>query len=680
MSLSLRFLFVSTLFMLAQLSARAQCERLVWSDEFEGTGLPNSQYWGYDLGQNGWGNNEVQNYTNTTNNVRQENGLLVIEAKKSGSTWTSARVKTQAKFNFTYGRIAFRAKLPQGSGTWPALWMLGENINTVGWPACGEIDVMEHVGRDPGRIHSTLHTPSSFGNSQNTSTKIVNDYNTNFHIYEAVWTEESIKFYIDGQIFYTYAPATKNSSTWPFNSPFFIIMNIAMGGNFGSDPQYETNGQKNGIDPALTLARMEIDYVRVYEVDANPVIEGPTAVAEGETNLVFSTTDFGDGISYNWQIPADATLVSGQNTPEIVVNWGTTDGAVQVEITGETGCSTNTSSLTVQTRIVPQGAAYTLDTFADNAISGWSSSSANDVQLTEEAAALHVTHSTYSLASFEFTSARPIDLSAYGLLKIPVEVPEGSTTPRLVVTLLDDQNRETINQTFEISPAQADGEKRIYSFNYLNWNGPDDFVAGAFKKLRIYIQSGEGEFSLHPIQWVKTGILPEAPQGLDYTINNSGIGILRWTDVLNAPTYSLYQSTTENGEYTKVGGNLSSDKNPFIPSVNRGVFYKISALNEMGESPLSAAVYITADITGINESASPEIIVYPNPSSGVFFVKSASLVNNCLLFDTKGVQQEIKWIQREDEVQIQLQNATPGLYHLRVQSAGFIKTCNVLIQ
>lgn len=248
----------------------AQQDSLIWSDEFEGTGLPNSAKWSYDKGNSGWGNNEIQNYTNLAQNVRQENGVLIIDALKSGTSWTSARIITNNKYEFSYGRIAFRARLPVGSGTWPALWMLGENFSMVGWPACGEVDVMEHVGKEPGIVHSSLHTSSSSGNTINTETKVVSTYNTEFHLYEATWQSDRIEFSIDNSLFYTYKPAEYNNATWPFNRPFFIIMNIAMGGNWGSDPQYESGGLKNGIDPNLTSARMEVDYVRVYKSLSNP--------------------------------------------------------------------------------------------------------------------------------------------------------------------------------------------------------------------------------------------------------------------------------------------------------------------------------------------------------------------------------------------------------------------------
>ncbi|MEI6575335.1 MAG: family 16 glycosylhydrolase [Bacteroidota bacterium] len=258
------FVIVFLILMSTSIKAQQQ-EQLIWSDEFDGTGSPNSLNWGFDLGAGGWGNNEIQTYTSVAYNVRQESGNLVIEAHKVGNAWTSARLISHNKFNFTYGKIEYRAKIPAGIGTWPALWMLGESLFTgAGWPGCGEVDVMEHVGKHQGYIHSSIHTTSSSGNTINTSNTFIYNATTQFHVYAANWTAEKIEFSIDGNIFYTYNPPVKNNATWPFYNPCFIIMNVAMGGNWGSDPQYETNGLKNGIDPALSVARMEIDYVRVY--------------------------------------------------------------------------------------------------------------------------------------------------------------------------------------------------------------------------------------------------------------------------------------------------------------------------------------------------------------------------------------------------------------------------------
>ncbi len=233
--------------------------QLVWSDEFNTDGAPNTNNWNYDIGNgnNGWGNNELQYYTDRTNNVTVAGGFLKITAKKEtyqGSEYTSARLKTESKFDFKYGRFEVRAKLPIGGGTWPAIWMLGSNITTVGWPACGEIDIMEHVGNNQGTIHGSIHTPSSYGGTINTGTKFLSDVSTAFHVYAIEWNSEKIDFFIDDTLYYTYNPSNKTNETWPFNDNQFIILNVAMGGNFGG-----------AIDSNFTQSTMEVDYVRVYQ-------------------------------------------------------------------------------------------------------------------------------------------------------------------------------------------------------------------------------------------------------------------------------------------------------------------------------------------------------------------------------------------------------------------------------
>ena len=233
--------------------------QLVWQDEFNQDGVPNTSNWGYNtgVGDNGWGNNESQYYTDRLDNAKVENGLLKITAKKEdyqGSQYTSARLLTAGKFDFTYGRIDVRAKLPSGGGVWPAIWMLGSSISSLGWPAAGEIDIMEYVGNNPGKISSAIHTTSSSGATINYKAVSISNETTEFHLYSMVWTADSLTFMLDDVAYYTYNPATKNPQTWPFNDKQFIILNIAMGGTLGG-----------AIDTNFNTSTMEIDFVRVYQ-------------------------------------------------------------------------------------------------------------------------------------------------------------------------------------------------------------------------------------------------------------------------------------------------------------------------------------------------------------------------------------------------------------------------------
>ena len=233
--------------------AQTKYNKLIWADEFNHNGAPDSSKWNYELGAGGWGNNELEYYTSRPQNVIVKNGMLHITALKEnykGSGYTSARILTKGKFSFKYGRVEVRAKVPSGVGTWPAIWMLGSNIDSANWPAAGEIDIMEHLGRDLNNIYGTLHYPGHFGGNANGKTLMIKNATTQFHIYGLEWSPKEIKISVDGKVYQT----VQNSPDIPFNHNFFIILNMAMGGNFGGP-----------VDPKVTKATMEIDYVRVYQ-------------------------------------------------------------------------------------------------------------------------------------------------------------------------------------------------------------------------------------------------------------------------------------------------------------------------------------------------------------------------------------------------------------------------------
>ena len=237
--------------------------QLIWSDEFDIDGEVSKANWVFETfaPDNGsWWNGEKQHYTDRKENAFISEGTLKIVAKKESYTtqgttknYTSARMTSI--FKFTYGRVDVRAKLPKGEGTWPAIWTLGSNINTVGWPACGEIDIMEHWGHEPGRISSATHTTACSGGCSNVSVghKMVDDYDTEFHVYSLEWTEDELRFLLDDNILYRYKPNSKNNDNWPYTEDQFLILNIAMGGEWFS------------IDPDFIEATMEVDYVRVYQ-------------------------------------------------------------------------------------------------------------------------------------------------------------------------------------------------------------------------------------------------------------------------------------------------------------------------------------------------------------------------------------------------------------------------------
>ena len=226
---------------------------LFWSEEFNTDGLPDPTKWGYDLGGNGWGNSELQYYTNRAENAIVQGGVLKIKALKEtfgGRIYTSARLLSLNKFSFTYGKVEVRAKIPSGVGTWPAIWMLGSNIGTTPWPGCGEIDIMEHRGSELNKIFGTLHYPGRSGGNADGRTINLDNATTQFHIYKLEWSRSEIKIYANDQLVHTVA----NSFAIPFNHDFFFILNLAIGGTFAGS-----------VDPAFSNATMEVDYVRVYK-------------------------------------------------------------------------------------------------------------------------------------------------------------------------------------------------------------------------------------------------------------------------------------------------------------------------------------------------------------------------------------------------------------------------------
>lgn len=238
--------------------------RLVWSDEFDapdGTGVDPAK-WGFDIGGGGWGNGELQYYTDRAENVRHEHGCLVIEARREDYEvyweYTSGRILTKGRFEQAYGRFEARLKVPAGRGIWPAFWLLGNDIETAGWPGCGEIDIMEHIGREPALIHGTIHGPGysgSFGLGAPCALD-TGGMADDFHIFAVEWEPGTIRWYFDGRLYQTRTAAEMvNNMRWVFDHPFFIILNVAVGGYWPGKPDATT----------VFPVRMEVDYVRVYE-------------------------------------------------------------------------------------------------------------------------------------------------------------------------------------------------------------------------------------------------------------------------------------------------------------------------------------------------------------------------------------------------------------------------------
>jgi beta-glucanase (GH16 family) len=237
---------------------------LVWSDEFDYDGLPNPEKWSYDTGGHGWGNNELQYYTSGDNAIVRD-GKLVIEARREQrgrNEYTSTRLVTREKGDWRYGRVEVRARIPAGRGTWPAIWMLPTDWEYGGWPASGEIDIMEHVGYEQGVVHGTVHTDryNHMKGTQQGGSIYLSNVSEEFHTYAVEWYQDRIRFLVDDELYYRFSPGVylldPTFREWPFDRRFHLILNVAVGGNWGG---------AQGIDETVWPVAMEVEYVRVYQ-------------------------------------------------------------------------------------------------------------------------------------------------------------------------------------------------------------------------------------------------------------------------------------------------------------------------------------------------------------------------------------------------------------------------------
>ncbi len=325
---------------------------LIWADEFDTDGAICSENWFQQtqlIAGDSWANGELQHYTDRLDNSFVSDGNLNIVAKKESFTdqgvtkdYTSARLNS--KYAFTYARVDVRAKLPIGAGTWPAIWTLGTDINEPGaywndidpgnlaWPAPGEIDIMEHWGDDPGVIHGSVHTPSSSGATINTGTITIADVSTAFHVYSMIWDADKIQFLVDDEVFYVYNPEVKNADTWPFDSPQYLLLNVAMG------------GLGKTVDPAFTESSMVIDYVRVYQIDPELDASLSDLQVNGTTVNGFASDRYNYTVEVA-DIPVVTATTNNGSATAVVTDATAIPGITNVVVTSSNQEATKTYSI-----------------------------------------------------------------------------------------------------------------------------------------------------------------------------------------------------------------------------------------------------------------------------------------------------------------------------------------------
>lgn len=316
------------------ISLAQNCYTLAWSDEFNGSSLDRDK-WNIEVGNGypdlfGWGNNERQYYTDREDNINVSNGSLKIIAREDNfvaNKYTSGRIRSQGNFDFKYGRIEARIKIPSGSGLWPAFWLLPTDKVFGGWPASGEIDIMENFGQDDF-ISSTIHYLDNSNNNRFNTQTTGFDHDDEYHIFSAVWAEDKIDFFVDWNWIGSEEPGDVRGN-WPFNEDFHLILNMALGGTAGT------------INSNLPQT-MEIDYVRVYQNIEDITIQGPYDIYANET--IKYSLPYNDDASYNWTTPTGTTIVSGAGTHEIYVTWNDENGEIACNVSNWGGDISGTST------------------------------------------------------------------------------------------------------------------------------------------------------------------------------------------------------------------------------------------------------------------------------------------------------------------------------------------------
>ncbi len=342
-NLSLLFLF------LLGSCLSAQCWSLVWEDNFDGTSLDTDK-WSYQIGGSGWGNSELQYYTEGDNVEVQDGSLKIIAREDSaneypGNDYTSSRIRSQFKGDWRYGKMEASIKLPFGQGIWPAFWMMPSESVYGGWPTSGEIDVMEYLGHDTDKVYGTCHFGNAWndkGSSGGSTVLPTGDFTETFHTFGIEWEPDEIRWYLDGNLFHVVQSSQPDFSqfNWPFDQEFHFILNLAVGGLWPGFPDATTTFPQT----------LEVDWVRVYQQMDDINMDGLAIIQPGETETNYSFPDI-SGATYQWTVPQNALIVSGQNTNEINVNWGYDPGAIVVEVSTDCGTSAYSYAVNVSDNI-----------------------------------------------------------------------------------------------------------------------------------------------------------------------------------------------------------------------------------------------------------------------------------------------------------------------------------------
>jgi beta-glucanase (GH16 family) len=552
--------------------------QLVWADEFtQANGSsPDSAKWNYDIGtgSGGWGNNELQYYTSRTNNVRIENEQLVIEATAEnymGSSYTSARLLTQGKWSWTYGRMEARIKVPRTQGIWPAFWMLGTNIPSVGWPLCGEIDIMEHIGREPKIVYGTVHGPGySGGGGVSGSYTFVPDVADDFHVFAVEWQTNVIRWYVDGINYFTVTPANIGGNTWVFNQPQFFLLNVAVGGNWPGYPDGTT----------VFPQKMLVDYVRVYNyVPAAPAPPTEVTASPGSAKVYLKWDAVSGATAYHVK---RATTSGGPYTTiaSPAVNNYTDAGVANcstyyyvVSATNSLGASTNsleqTATLGAYALAVNSGGSAVGQFGADANVAGGTIGGGTTAAIDTTGLVAPAPQSVYQAERYGNMTYTFPGLIAGATYKVRLHSAETYWTAvgqrRFNVTI----NGTPVLTNFDIIAAAGAANKAVINeFNAVATGG----------QITIQYVTVTDNARASGIEIILAR--PAAPAGLGAIAGNAQVS-LNWNAITGA-TYNVKRSLASSGPFTTVFSGLASTNSTDAGLTNGVTYYYVVSAAVLG--------------------------------------------------------------------------------------------------
>lgn len=685
-------------------NSKAQCPTLVWSDEFNGTQVDLSKWTfetgtGCDISLCGWGNNELQYYQ--SNNATVSNGILSITAKKervSGSTYTSARMKSLLKGDWTYGRFEARIKLPTGAGLWPAFWMLPTDNFYGVWPASGEIDIMESISKTPNTVLGTLHYGSSNSTHQYTGANFTLNSGTfadSFHTFAVEWEAGKIRWFVDDILYQTVTNSDISPNNWPFDKRFFFIMNLAVGGNLGGT-----------VDTSIFPQSMQVDYIRVYAGNT-PTISGAREVVNQATNVSYSVADAASGSTFVWTVPTGASIVSGQGTNTIKVNFGNASGNVNATVTSGCGTTVLSEYVAVQPPYFYQFSYTNLDvTGYANLISNSgtysvvSNPSLSGVN-TSALSAKYVRNSleqydiiTYKTSGIKDASnytlkTKKFYLDVYTAAPIGTQLilqlenssvatssnyPAGRHSRYIGTTAVQNQWQRIAFEVLDIPDGTTSNtavDKIILLFASNSFTGDTYF----YDNLNSYdVNAGIAQGSDTQAPTVPSNLTSNSIAATSFSIAWNGS-----IDNVNVIGYKVYVNGVLKGTTTQLNYNITGLAKGSTNTVD------VTAIDAAGNESSKVTVTVKTNRTGLKLAAiintkdeiSNPIVAYPNPVKEIVNLKNITDKSTVELIDMNGRLMG-KYFLSEDNSSINVSNLATGTYSLKVNSNGIISFLKII--